>query len=122
MDSGFDISKERLKPFIGKPYDICTETFLMIGSFNNKKEAENVISYMNTKFFHLLMFLKKVSHHVTAKVYEFVPIQDFSQPWTDEKLYKKYSLTVEEISFIENLIRPMDFSQVSETEEEDFDE
>jgi len=107
LDSGFDITKERLKPFLGKPNDICTETFLRVGSFENEKEAENVISYMNTKFFHLLMFLKKVSHHVTAKVYEFVPMQDFSESWSDEKLYKKYKLTKEEIDFIESMIRSM---------------
>ena len=42
------------------------------------------------------------------KAYEFVPIQDFSEPWTDEKLYKKYGLTDEEIQFIESMIRPME--------------
>ena len=63
---------------------------------------------MNTKFFHLLMHLKKVSHHVVGKVYGFVPMQDFSKPWTDEELYKKYNLTDEEIAFIESMIRPME--------------
>ena len=43
-----------------------------------------------------------------AKVYKFVPIQDFTQSWTDEKLYKKYGLTQEEIAFIESMIRPME--------------
>lgn len=28
--------------------------------------------------------------------------------WTDEKLYKKYDLTKDEIAFIEGLIRPME--------------
>ncbi len=107
LDNGFDMTKERLKPFIGKPLEICTETFLRVGSFKNKQAAENVISYMNTSFFHLLMFLKKVSHHVTTKVYQFAPMQDFNEPWTDEKLYKKYGLTPEEIAFIESMIRPM---------------
>ncbi len=108
LDNGFDMTKERLKPTLGKPYEICTETFLRVGSFENKREAENAISYMNTSFFHLLMFLKKVSHHVTAKVYEFVPMQDFNESWTDEKLYKKYNLTAEEIAIIESMIRPME--------------
>ncbi|MFW0884287.1 Eco57I restriction-modification methylase domain-containing protein, partial [Candidatus Acidulodesulfobacterium sp. H_13] len=108
LDNGFDWTKERLKPFLGKPSEICTETFLQIGSSENKMIAENIMSYMNTKFFHLLMFLKKISHHVTSKVYQFVPLQDFSQSWTDEKLYKKYGLTQEEIDFIESMIRPME--------------
>lgn len=112
LDNGFDMTKERLKPFLGNPFEICTETFLVVGSFKSKDIAENVISYMNTSFFHLLMFLKKVSHHVTAKVYQFVPMQDFNEPWTDEKLYKKYGLTQEEIDVIESMIRPME--QVNE--------
>ncbi len=87
---------------------ICTETFLCIGSYDDEQTALNVISYMNTKFFHMLMFLKKVSHHVVAKVYDFVPLQDFSHPWTDEMLYKKYKLTKKEIKFIEDNIKPMD--------------
>ena len=37
-----------------------------------------------------------------------VPLQDFSKPWTDEELYKKYGLTDEEIQFIESMIRPME--------------
>ena len=35
------------------------------------------------------------------------PLQDFSEPWTDENLYSKYGLTVAEIAFIESMIRPL---------------
>lgn len=108
LDNGFDWTKERLNPFLGNPNEVCTETFLVIGPCNTKNEAENIISYMNTKFFHLLMFLKKVSHHVTSKVYSLIPLQDFSKPWTDEELYTKYNLSQEEINFIESMIRPME--------------
>lgn len=45
---------------------------------------------------------------IYAKVYHFVPIQDFSEPWTDEKLYAKYGITEEEQAFIESMIHPMD--------------
>ena len=108
LDNGFDWRKERLRPFLGRPFTACTETFLCVGCYDDEQTALNVISYMNTKFFHLLMHLKKVSHHVVAKVYGFVPMQDFSQSWTDEKLYKKYHLTESEIKFIEDNIKPMD--------------
>ena len=57
------------------------------------------------------------SHHITKDSYQFVPIQDFSESWTDEKLYKKYDLTAEEISFIESMIRQMDLSQNEEIDE-----
>ena len=95
------------KPFIGEKNSCCTETYLLIGPFENNQTSENVVSYIQTKFFRFLVLLKKNTQHATSKVYQFVPIQDFSKPWTDEELYKKYNLTHEEIDFIESMIRPM---------------
>ena len=103
-----DMTKDWLKPIIVEPNTCCTETYLVIGPLNNDKEAQNVYSYMQTRFFHLMLGLKKVTQHTTSKVYEFVPLQDFSKPWTDEELYAKYGLTEEEIAFIESMIRPME--------------
>ena len=51
--------------------------------------------------------LKKVTQSTTRSIYTFVPVQDFSKPWTDEELYKKYGLTDDEIAFIDSMIRPM---------------
>ena len=107
LDNGYDWTRERLKPFIGKPYEICTENFLRIGSFENEELSRNVISYMNTKFFHLLMFLKKISQDATSRVYKFIPMQDFSEEWSDEKLYQKYGLSKDEIEFIEKNVKGM---------------
>ena len=52
--------------------------------------------------------LKKYTQHTTKTVYQLVPLQDFSKPWTDEELYKKYDLTQEEVDFIESMIKPME--------------
>lgn len=96
------------KPFIGAPNSLCTETYLLIGPFQDQNEAQNVISYIKTKFFRFLVLLKKNTQNAVRGVYEFVPMQDFSKPWTDEELYAKYNLTQEEIDFIESMIRPME--------------
>lgn len=96
------------KPFIGEVNSCCSETYLMIGPFDTTNECENVISYIRTKFFRFLILLRKNTQHATSKVYQFVPLQDFSHPWTDEMLYKKYNLTEDEIAFIESMIRPME--------------
>lgn len=96
------------KPILGYPNSCCTETYLHIGSFKSKEEAENVLSYIKTKFFRFLVLLIKNTQNATKRVYSFVPIQDFNEEWTDEKLYKKYGLTQEEIDFIESMIRPME--------------
>ena len=96
------------KPFIGIPFSCCTETYLMIGPFDDEKIATNVMSYMQTRFFRFLVLLTKNTQDAPARVYQFVPLQDFSHPWTDEMLYKKYGLMDEEIAFIESMIRPME--------------
>ena len=95
------------KPFIGKPNEVCTETYLVALTSENKETCMNAISYMKTKFFRFLVLQKKNTQNAARNVYSFVPLQDFSKPWTDEELYKKYKLTEEEIEFIESMIKPM---------------
>ena len=96
------------KPLLGAPGTVCTETYLAIGPFENASLAKNVTSYITTRFLRFLVLLRKSSQHVTRGVYDFVPLQDFSEEWTDKKLYKKYGITKDEIAFIESMIRPME--------------
>ena len=96
------------KPFYGAPNTVCNESYLVIGPFENKNECINVMSYIHTKFFRFLVLQKKNSQNAAKGVYEFVPLQDFSRPWTDADLYAKYGLTDDEIQFIESMIRPME--------------
>lgn len=96
------------KPFFGDKGTICTETFVVIGPIKSRIECENVISYIRSRLFRFLVMLRKPTQHALRKVYSFVPIQDFSKPWTDAELYAKYGLSEEEIAFIESMIRPMD--------------
>lgn len=98
------------KPFYGEPNTICNQSYLVIGPFENKEICQNVMSYISTKFFRFMVLQKKNAQHAMRGVYQFVPIQDFSKPWTDEELYKKYNLTDDEIAFIESMIKPMDLN------------
>ncbi|MEK7263242.1 MAG: Eco57I restriction-modification methylase domain-containing protein [Bacteroidota bacterium] len=104
------------KPIISEPQSCSTETYLVVGPFSSKKKCENVCTYMRTKFLRFLILLLKPSQHVTQKTYSFVPVQDFNEQWTDEKLYKKYGITNEEIKFIDSLIRPMEINTKSDGE------
>ena len=103
-----DMTKDWIKPIVVGKNVCCTETYIVVGPFENEELAQNAYSYSQTKFFHFLLGLKKITQHTTKKVYQFVPLQDFSHHWTDEMLYKKYNLTEEEIAFIESMIRPME--------------
>lgn len=94
-------------PFIGLPSELCTETYLEIGGWDTLAEAKNALSYVKTKFFRCLVGIRKQSQHAAKNVYRYVPLQDFSRPWTDEELYKKYNLTDKEIKFIDKVVKEM---------------
>lgn len=96
------------KPFLGKPNTCCTETYLVIGPATSKKIAENMMSYIRTRFFRFLVLLNKPTQHATSKVYTLVPVQSFDHLWDDQSLYDKYGLSQKEIQFIERLVRPME--------------
>lgn len=98
------------KPIVAGPKTCCTETYIVVGPFSSKREANTVASYMVTSFFRFMVLLAKSTQDVTKKTYIFVPEQDFNEQWTDERLFAKYSFTKEEISFIDSLVRPMDVS------------
>ncbi len=98
------------KPLISEPNSCSTETYLVVGPFESRQQCLNVSNYMRSKFLRFLVLLLKPTQHVTQKTYGFVPMQDFSETWTDKKLYQKYGITTEEQAFIDTLIRPMELA------------
>ena len=90
------------------PGTICTESYLLLFHTSIQIEAENAASYVKTMFFRFLLSLKVITQNISKDSFSFVPLQDFSHPWTDEMLYKKYGLDDNEIAFIESMIRPME--------------
>lgn len=101
----------RPTPIIGKPSELCTETFLQIGPFETEIETKNVLKYMETKLFKLLVGINKTTQDAPKRVYTFVPIQNFTEnsdiDWNDsvsKQLYEKYNLTRQEKNFIEKVI------------------
>ena len=103
-----NINDDWLNPFIVTEPSCSTETYLVVGPFKNLGIAENVYSYMQTKFFHTMVSMVKISQNTMKKAYSLVPIQDFDNPWDDAKLYKKYGLTESEIDFIEKNVTRKD--------------
>lgn len=90
------------------PGEICAETYICIGLFKDFNSANNLSKYLSTKFVRFLMLQALTSIMISQSSFQFVPLQDFSRPWTDADLYAKYKLTEDEISYIEKLIKPMD--------------
>lgn len=91
-----------------KPEEVCSQSYLVGGVFDTLQETENYMTYLRTAFVRALMLPTLTSQDISADKFQFVPLQDFSKPWTDAELYAKYGLTDDEIAFIESMIRPME--------------
>jgi len=116
---GTELNDDNFNAFVGEPRTISTETYIVIGADLklDKISANNITKYFKTKFARFMHSLPKVSQHGTSKTYKYIPLQDFTLEsdidWSksveeiDKQLYEKYGLEVEEIEFIESMIKAM---------------
>lgn len=95
------------RPLVAEKGSACTETYLVAGIFSTKADAERRVGYMKTRFFRFMVSLRKMTQDNTGKVFAFTPVMDPAQDWTDEKLYKHFNLTSEEIAHIEATVKEM---------------
>ena len=96
------------RPIVAAPPSACTETYIVVGAYGSKVEAENLASFLRTKFVRLLIALRKNTQHITKERFAFVPSLPMTKQWTDEKLYGHFGITLEEQAFIETIVRPME--------------
>ena len=104
-------------PKVIGPMEICSATYLIVGANKDKTVCDNIVKYMQTKLFSLLVGLIKATQIAPRQVYRYVPLQDFTSnsdiDWSqsiadiDKQLYNKYHLTDEEIDYIEKTVKPM---------------
>lgn len=105
-------------PFVAEPSIGYTQSFIGMGSFDSKNEANAIMSYIKTKFVRVLLGVLKVTQDNDRGVWKYVPLQDFTSqsdidwsksiPEIDKQLYDKYSLSPEEIEFIETHVKEME--------------
>ena len=90
------------------PNQICTQSYLVLCPSDSKEETTNLYNYLRTRFVRFLILQTLVGMNISINNFRFVPWLDFTEEWSDEKLYAKYGLTNSEINFIESVIRPME--------------
>lgn len=105
-------------PIVLSPNEGYTQTFIGIGAFSTKVEAENALKYIKTKFARAMLGILKIDQHNEKDTWKKVPLQNFTEnsdiDWSksiseiDEQLYEKYSLSEEEIAFIETNVKEME--------------
>ena len=89
------------------PKTVCTETYLVVGLFDNKEDALKLKEYLKTKFVRFLIAQSLASMNMSKGSFIFVPKPNLSIDYSDEYLYSLYSLTPEEIKTVEDSINPM---------------
>lgn len=104
-------------PLIGAPLIGFTQTFMNIGRFDSKEEAEAALTYVKTKFCRVLLGVLKNTQHNPPVTWRLIPLQDFTSTsdidWSqsvsevDQQLYCKYGLDADEIVFIESHVKEM---------------
>ena len=104
-------------PLVGAPLIGTTQTFITIGAFNTREEAESALKYIKTKFARTMLGVLKITQDNKKAVWKYVPLQDFTEnsdiDWSqsiadiDRQLYQKYQLTSQEIDFIESHVKAM---------------
>ncbi|MHA6670231.1 Eco57I restriction-modification methylase domain-containing protein [Homoserinimonas sp. A447] len=104
-------------PLVLAPNEAATQTFITIGSFAEQSEADACLKYVKSKFARTMLGVLKITQHNPAKVWKYVPLQDFTSaadvdwsksiPEIDQQLYSKYKLDADEIAFIDLHIKPM---------------
>ena len=105
-------------PLIGEPLIGVTQTFITIGAFETRVEAEACLKYVKTRFARTMLGILKVTQDNPKDTWRLVPLQDFTSSsdidWgrsvdeIDAQLYRKYGLEPEEIAFIEEKVRAME--------------
>ena len=89
------------------PNSVCTETYLVIGPFENESQSIASIDYLRTRFARFLIQTVLLTQNITKKSFSMLPLVDFNRSWTDEELYSFFKLGDDEVNFIEATIREM---------------
>lgn len=95
-------------PQIVPPGMVDTFSYLNIGFFDTREEAENLVSFISTKMARYLLRATYSSVHISKENFCFVPILKMDKKWTDTELYDYFELDRNERELIDKTMRPMD--------------
>ena len=104
-------------PLVGEPLVGYTQSFIGIGAFDTREEADAAMKYVKSKFARTMLGILKITQDNNRETWRLVPLQDFTVnsdiDWSqsvagiDRQLYAKYGLDEREIEFIETHVKEM---------------
>jgi len=83
------------KIFILQPNEVCTETYLVLGTFRSELEAANFRDAMSGAFMQFMICTRKVTHDIIGAL-KWVPALDWTRTWSDVEIFDRFGLTQDE--------------------------
>jgi hypothetical protein len=78
--------------FIGKPNEICNQSYIV--------ETINLLSYMKCKLPNFMLSLRKSSQYISESTCRWIPLPPLNKEWNNDKVYKYFKLSEDEIKLI----------------------
>ncbi|GIW60758.1 MAG: type III restriction system endonuclease [Patescibacteria group bacterium] len=92
--------------YIAKPGECCTESWIILRSFDVEDEAVSFRSYIRTKLIRFLILQSVIAQHCSRSYFRFVPdLSPYSGIYTDEMLCEMWNISKEEWSFVDWLVK-----------------
>lgn len=74
------------------PRTICSETYLVVSSFDSEDEANSLASYLRTKFARYLIWQATPTQNISKSCFSFLPVIQLEEGITDENLFGLFCL------------------------------
>ncbi|HDZ53030.1 hypothetical protein LCGC14_0408280 [marine sediment metagenome] len=92
---------------VGEPNQVCSETYLAIGSYDEENSANNMMQFLRTRFVRYLAGCRIDTQNISKDKFDLIPLLDMSRSWCDAELFEFFDLSIEEIELICSTIKEM---------------
>ena len=87
--------------FIGNKNEVHTGSYISF-KVNSNEEAISLLSYMKCKLPNFMLSLRKISQDISESTCKWIPLPPLNKEWNNEKVYKYFKLSENEIELIKN--------------------
>lgn len=88
---------------LSPPNTIFSQSYIAFHVFS-KKEAKNLITYLQSDFANFFLDIRKNTQHISKKTVKWVPLPPLEKRWGSEDLFDYYDFTKEDINIVKNLL------------------
>jgi site-specific DNA-methyltransferase (adenine-specific) len=95
------------RPILASPPSASTMTYIFLGPFSSKSEAESMVCLLNSKTIRFLIKLLKPTQDLSRKCFKLVPILPLDRQWTEDEIQSQLNISAKEKNLIDNSVRSL---------------